>query len=65
MNYLPMVHITDLAKMIYEVCSQSIEQKYIFAVDDSQTTQIQLLDILSQEIGTFKENKIIHTNDHY
>lgn len=52
-NFLPTIHVKDLAGMVKQVYEKKPERKYIFAVDNNKKpTQKRIINSISQGIGT-------------
>lgn len=58
-NIIPTIHVRDLASYVANVLMHLPEQRYLFATDDSQCSQRELVRTISQHIGcgeTFDSN---------
>ena len=52
-NYVPTIHVKDLARMVKKIFEAPPEQKYIFGIDNTQKpTQRKLIQAISDGIGT-------------
>ena len=52
-NYVPTVHVTDLARMVKKVFESKPERQYIFGIDNTKMPrQRRLIKAVSEGIGT-------------
>ena len=52
-NYVPTIHVTDLARMVKKVSESKPERPYIFGIDNTKKpTQKKLISAISKGIGT-------------
>lgn len=57
-NFLPCIHVSDLANVALFASEGSIEQKYIVAVDEAQQTLQQITECISVNLGTGKTRNV-------
>ncbi|CAG03539.1 unnamed protein product, partial [Tetraodon nigroviridis] len=57
-NYLPMIHVNDLAGVLQNIINLKPRSKYILAVDDSKNTLEEVVKIISETLGTGKLRKV-------
>lgn len=52
-NVIPLIHVDDLSRIIYRVgaSEDTLEERYLFAVDRSMMTQKKLLECIQKRIG--------------
>ena len=52
-NWLPRIHVTDLARIVFKISEKKPERKYVFAIDNTpKPTQKKLIRAISNGIGT-------------
>lgn len=52
-NFVPTIHVTDLARMVKKVYESKPERQYIFGIDNTKKpTQKRLIQAISQGVGT-------------
>ncbi|XP_037606367.1 adenylate kinase 7a isoform X2 [Sebastes umbrosus] len=57
-NYIPMIHVYDLGRVIQNVIELKPKTKYILAVDDSRNTLEEIVKAISDTLGPGKINKV-------
>ncbi|XP_015720742.1 adenylate kinase 7 isoform X5 [Coturnix japonica] len=57
-NYIPTIHVRDLAAVLQNIADHRPTFHYIFAVDDSKNTFQQLIKCISKNIGPGKIEKV-------
>uniref|UniRef100_A0A665TBL8 Adenylate kinase 7a n=1 Tax=Echeneis naucrates TaxID=173247 RepID=A0A665TBL8_ECHNA len=57
-NYIPMIHIYDLARVIQNIIELRPKSKYILAVDDSKNTLEDIVKMISNSLGPGKIKKV-------
>ncbi|KAF7656295.1 hypothetical protein LDENG_00043930 [Lucifuga dentata] len=58
MNYIPMIHVDDLAGVIHNIINLKPKSKYIVAVDDSKNTLEDIVKMISDVLGSGKIDNI-------
>ncbi|TNM94648.1 hypothetical protein fugu_017407 [Takifugu bimaculatus] len=57
-NYVPMIHVHDLAGVLQNVIELKPRSKYILAVDDSKNTLEEVAKVISETLGSGKLRKL-------
>jgi nucleoside-diphosphate-sugar epimerase len=50
-NYIPAIHVNDLAQAIIAICTETPSKKYIIAVDSSKITLCDIITTISKRFG--------------
>ncbi|XP_053330585.1 adenylate kinase 7 [Spea bombifrons] len=61
-NYIPFIHITDLASVVQNIVDQRPRTHYLVAVDDSLHTLEEIIKCISEHLGTGKVQKVAKEN---
>ncbi|KAM9339221.1 adenylate kinase 7-like [Symphorus nematophorus] len=57
-NYIPMIHVQDLGRVLQNIIELKPKSKYILAVDDSKNTLEDIVMMISAALGPGKINKV-------
>ena len=57
-NIVPTISLSDLTNIVVEIVETLPEKHYVFAVDDSKNSLIQIIKTISESLGTGKVLKV-------
>ncbi|XP_063296261.1 adenylate kinase 7 [Pelobates fuscus] len=57
-NYIPLIHITDLASVLQNIADQRPRTHYLIAVDDALHTLEEIIKCISEHLGPGKVHKV-------